>query len=657
MSATHAEDDAPISSTTTSRTGTAGSLVADPIHHQRGETPPPSPSRAKVNASVKTCSAATVAAEPEIMATAISSLPRSPLTSLPTLKPVEEGDAVPLAAAPAAKASPHTTASHPLQNQHHELHQQCAGLGLEATEATEATGKGSKGGEANHSVTAPENHSATEHQSQDKDKDKQGHGSFVASHEMTMRVKGEAAHSTVTLTSNPHQADITPLSPKTADPTSDNKAPIPPTGHPSGRQQPPPLSNIFHFHHGSGDNPQTPAPHPHMFFKTSHGPGTAAHRRKSLANTTAITNYEADLTSRDRVKLKEAVKKYLVEKVKDDWKWEWPRPEETSSPDNTRVLELDGATEETPNEDLEPTESIEQQWQERDEWISNASESEPEPASKVLNGITSNPRTSPFRFENPDVVGETVQNALRDRKRRRKRRNKEEMNWNDGVRCFTERRDAWTGARRKRAAPQNTAQQKRTSVSTEDGGSSTAIENEADDEWEDSDTEVPIAPPILPPTNAMRQSITPEAYNTIYDKVILQQLTPSCPMNLQDVIRSCVHGWKRDNEWPPKAAGGPIQVPKPKKKLRKLSVAGIFGLDKDKDGNKDQPTSPGGIRRGLQRLMSFGKDSVSSPTSPGLNGHVANGNGNGNLHADGQVGNGHVEVEGEEVAKPTPPPP
>lgn len=469
----------------------------------------------------------------------------------------------------------------------------------------------------------------------------------------------EAVQSTVPLTTSKDHADITP--PLTIDPTSQTPAPISPATTERPRHHPP-LSNIFHFHHGASDTSHPPATNTPMFFKNSHGAGTAAHRRKSLANTTAITHYEADLTSKDRAKQKEAVKKYLLERVKDDWKWEWPRVEDSSSPDTTQDPEPEVITEEHTNGEptngeaanggLHSPEAIEEHWQERDEWISNASESEPEPASKFLAGTTSKPKTSPFRFENPDNVGETIQKTLRDRKRRRKRRNKEEATWNEGVRCYTERRDAWTGARHK---PRRPLSNKRASVSTEDGGSSTALSNSTQDqeEWEDSDTEIPIAPPILPPTNAMRASITPEAYNTIYDKVILQQLTPSCPMNLQDVIRSCVHGWKRDNEWPPKAAGGPIEVPKPKKKLRKLSVAGIFGLDKerDKEGKEKEPSSPGGIRRGLQRLMSLGKDGGTPPASPvadkpnGMNG--ANGNANG-VGENGR--NGHAE--GEEAIRP-----
>ncbi|MDE9440015.1 DUF4050 domain-containing protein, partial [Staphylococcus xylosus] len=37
---------------------------------------------------------------------------------------------------------------------------------------------------------------------------------------------------------------------------------------------------------------------------------------------------------------------------------------------------------------------------------------------------------------------------------------------------------------------------------------------------------------------------TPSLYLSLYDKVILNNLQPSCPINLQDMIRSCVTGWK-----------------------------------------------------------------------------------------------------------------
>ena len=46
-----------------------------------------------------------------------------------------------------------------------------------------------------------------------------------------------------------------------------------------------------------------------------------AHRARNLANTNAVTNYEADLTSKDRAVQKEAVRRFLAERVISDWAW------------------------------------------------------------------------------------------------------------------------------------------------------------------------------------------------------------------------------------------------------------------------------------------------------------------------------------------------
>jgi hypothetical protein len=349
-----------------------------------------------------------------------------------------------------------------------------------------------------------------------------------------------------------------------------------------------------------------------------HATASASQRRRNFANTNALTDYEADLTSRDRAKQKEAVRTLLVEKVKADWTWEWPRP----PPDSDSTLEV------TPKvvklavaEDKEVDEG---QWKERDEWLSNASDDgddPPIPANASLSPSSPSPdsptaKHSPFRFESPDGVGETIKTTQFDRKRRRKKRLAEEMAWNEGLRCFVGRRDAWTGARRVSRSALGFSRLKpavhRASMSSEDGGSSTAIEQEEESDWED-DTEIPIAPPLIPPENAMRASILPSAYNTIYDKVVVQALTPSCPMNLKDVTRSCVQGWKRDGEWPPKSI---MPTEAAKKKARKLSVASLFGLEKhekekekEKDAKKEDleksPTT-GGIRRSLQKILSLG---------------------------------------------------
>ncbi|KAF8851002.1 hypothetical protein BDZ45DRAFT_679446 [Acephala macrosclerotiorum] len=346
-------------------------------------------------------------------------------------------------------------------------------------------------------------------------------------------------------------------------------------------------------------------------------PASVLHRRRNYANTNAMTDYEADLTSKDRAKQKEAVKKYLTERVRRDWTWEWPRPEpksDDSSPER-EPEQLDDAI-------------LEGKWKERDEWLSNASDSDGE---HVIPGTTSSPDTpspasknSPFRFESPDGVGMTIKKTQLERKRRRKKRLAEEMAWNDGLKCFVTRRDAWTGARRISRSTLGFAGIKtiqRASMSSEDGGSSTAIEPDEDDEWQD-EIEVPVAPPIIPPENAMRASILPAAYNTIYDKVVVQALTPSCPMNLKDVTRSCVQGWKRDGEWPPKS------TPAEQKKGRKMSIASLFGVEKHEKEVKEmaKPTyekepekkagPAAGLRKGLQKILHLGQSTKEHAHTP-----------------------------------------
>jgi len=330
---------------------------------------------------------------------------------------------------------------------------------------------------------------------------------------------------------------------------------------------------------------------------------TSSHRRRAMANTNALTKYEADLTDQDRAKQKEAVRRYLAERVKSDWEWEWPRPEELVSlpPESPLATPTDLAR--------SVSATTKEQWKERDEWLSNVSEGEDLALSTVESGAKriSQAARDDFHLGSPEEVGSAIRKYENERKRRHKKRLAEEMVWNDGVRCFVQRRDAWTGARLvtvpldARLTPVRTNRSS-TYVPAPSGQSSSAdVEQETDSEWEWA-TEIPIAAPILPPENAMRASITPAAYNTIYDKVILQQLTPSCPMNLKDVTRSCVQGWKRDGEWPPKAT----EVPK--KKGRRLSLVSLFSFDKtDADKEKDKEKEKGKEKREADERVHAGE--------------------------------------------------
>jgi hypothetical protein len=313
-----------------------------------------------------------------------------------------------------------------------------------------------------------------------------------------------------------------------------------------------------------------------MVFGSGSSKPSAAQRRRNFANTNAVTEEEADLTSKDRAKQKEAVRRFLSENVREDWTWEWPQtaavPEPVSEPkdDTLRAAWKEG-------------------WKERDEWSDNASEGgsdrSPEKGAEKAESQTVKP--DPFRFDSPDGVGEALKKVEIDRKRRRKKRLAEEMTWNDGLRCWSQRRDAWTGARHVSRTSNTgfttiTNQVTSASMSSEDGGSSTALEQEDESDWE-ADTEIPIAPPFIPPENGMRRSITPANYNAIYDKVVLNQMSPLCPINLRDITKSCVKGWQRDGEWAPPTSA---TVPGGARKGRKMSVAALFGINSHEDREK-----------------------------------------------------------------------
>ena len=160
-----------------------------------------------------------------------------------------------------------------------------------------------------------------------------------------------------------------------------------------------------------------------------------------------------------------------------------------------------------------------------------------------------------------------------DRRRKRRKLIEEEMEWNEGMRLFTERRDVWTGGRRAKRK-RDSSHNNRTYVAhsdssntlgsgaTADGGGGNNSEDQdlsspppsdADNDVDDSDPVelVPIAPRMLA-DNPIRANILPATYPSIYSKVVLQGLSPSVPINLSDMTRALVQGWKDEGQWPPK---------------------------------------------------------------------------------------------------------
>ncbi|EFY92261.1 hypothetical protein MAC_01862 [Metarhizium acridum CQMa 102] len=408
----------------------------------------------------------------------------------------------------------------------------------------------------------------------------------------------------------------------------------------------------------------------------------------------------ADLLSKDKTKQKEAVKRYLTDKVRSDWTFPWPPAvsEEnvaSSGPDGPGVsvepsneaisskkrggsqapaseedgyrggegTELDEAEsdagdgnaidDDDDNDGAGSVYSIMSEdaihYRPRIEWTSDLSDDE-----------DTAPKPPPFRFDKPDSIQSTIQDIVRAKKARRRRALREEIAWNEGLACFEARRNAWTGAKtvRVRSKPVATPPASprsprrfffRRSMSGSPPNSAAAVLSQhgeccgavsdsssaskdaekdlkkhqsTDSSVSDStrfqtypvETLLPVGQPLLPPTNPLRASISPAVYLSLYDKVILHNLQPACPINLSDMLRSCVAGWKRDGEWPPRCSvPDPMPASRKKKKAAPSSATdntgnvtrrmsfGLLGRDKD-----DEAGAGKGIRRSLQRALGIG---------------------------------------------------
>jgi hypothetical protein len=397
-------------------------------------------------------------------------------------------------------------------------------------------------------------------------------------------------------------------------------------------------------------------------------------------------DHDADLLSKDKAKQKEAVKRYLAEKIRNDWEFVWPPvangpPEHefdgqavTEAPEDAKAAAEDG-TESTDENDADSEDGDDDaastystvsednaHFRPRADWASELSDNE-NPAA-----------LSPFRFDNPDAVGATIHASILARRSRRRRALRKEMEWNDGLACFEARRDAWTGAKTVRVHMKTTSpttsfaslsprrlffrpsvpnspagipispQSPNSHNQQRQSGDASAGVSDSSDPSKDGtkdfskqfskestrsnasrssqlypvETLLPIPPPLLPPGNPMRSSITSAVYLSLYDKVVVHSLMPSCPINLKDMVRSCVAGWKRDGEWPPRPTAqdpGTIAVRRKKKasndqtKLtRRMSFGFLNRGEKPEKAEKDEEAAGTGkgIRRSLQRVLGLG---------------------------------------------------
>lgn len=238
----------------------------------------------------------------------------------------------------------------------------------------------------------------------------------------------------------------------------------------------------------------------------------------------------------------QAAKLEIRSNIRQDWSWP-PSPSQSSAP-----LRITPST----------------QWRPRDSDTSALPS--PQHSQSSISPL------DPYKYDNPDSLGQP--HVARQQKRHRI--TQEESLWNEGLATYLERRDAWVGAR---STPRQTSDAtlanngscipatQATLISPSSPSSSSSLSRSPSP----MPSLLPLPTPLLPPENPIRASITPAAYSSIYSKVVTQGLTPTVPVNLSDMVKVLVQGWKENGEWPPK---GEVQL-EAKAKTTATATGGI----------------------------------------------------------------------------------
>ncbi|KAJ1324999.1 DUF4050 domain-containing protein [Microdochium nivale] len=425
-------------------------------------------------------------------------------------------------------------------------------------------------------------------------------------------------------------------------------------------------------------------------------------RQPQLPAGSDVDHGDPDLISKDKIKQKDAVRRYLDANIRNDWHFAWPDPcaDRPVRVDDLAVQQQKDSSDDDQDDDAVSTYSTVSEdndhFRRRVDWTSDFSDDD-EPITPAA-----------YRFDSPDAVGSTVHANELSRAAHRRKAHRDEMEWNYGLAWFSARRDAWTAARTVRVRPKpapvtpvsqttrrhsiwrfssssaatplspgetaspKTLSRAGTRTSAENSATTTSSSSDTDSKadaaavsssGEDAsslpvETLLPIPRPLLPAANPMRASITPASYPSIYDKIVVHSMTPACPINLDDVIKSCVVGWKRDGEWPPRALEAPtttvVAVRQQRKRkdssatnaskpsgARRLSLGGFLGRRESSSGvprdrseqlpvsgaaleralttpaaaQQDDEAVTKGIRKSLQRALGFGHDRNSTAVS------------------------------------------
>ena len=127
-----------------------------------------------------------------------------------------------------------------------------------------------------------------------------------------------------------------------------------------------------------------------------------------------------------------------------------------------------------------------------------------------------------------------------------------------GIQHFEARRNAWTGAIHSSSLPINYPIQP--SLASDSHGARQHISIRAQVKHrQDISPLLPVPSRWLPSHPARFASCQEKNYGEIYTRFVVTGTTPNLPINLRDVVRCCVVGWKRDGHWDEAAKQGAQQ--------------------------------------------------------------------------------------------------
>jgi hypothetical protein len=286
-------------------------------------------------------------------------------------------------------------------------------------------------------------------------------------------------------------------------------------------------------------------------------PNMSSFHRRFLSSTSSSTTEKmpdtdaADRMPSNKSEAARSAKRLLLSVVRDDWTYPPAEPQPTL--DSVDREALDYRVREEGSSDPEPL--SDEPYDARDPMVFTDSD--------------------PYKFENPDSIARTIG----ERKRKRRKLFKDELGWNEGLKTWVDRRNAWCGAVEQRSgkpmSEMRSAQDDRCELSatidssiplsplSQLSASSSSVVHSGPESEEDGELEgleegrgplLPVYPSLLPADNLIRCSIKPTMYPVIYSKVVVQSLTPTVPVRLPDMIGALVQGWKSEGNWPPKSA-------------------------------------------------------------------------------------------------------